>query len=215
MLEESNLRGKRFLDVGSGLGLSSPVARRLGATVHSFDFDPQSVACTGELKRRYYPNDPDWIVEEGSILDKDYLQTLGQWDIVYSWGVLHHTGAMWEALANVTTLVAKGGKSFIAIYNDQGRASMMWKKIKTGYNFLPGTLKWLILLPAFIRLWGPTTLRDLIHGRPGYTWRSRKLSRGMDPWRDVIDWVGGCRSRLPHRRRFSTSIDEMGFSSTG
>jgi len=29
----------------------------LGARVHSFDYDPQSVACTAELKRRYFEGD--------------------------------------------------------------------------------------------------------------------------------------------------------------
>src|SRR6476661_7748990 len=98
MLETDTLAGKRFLDAGSGSGLFSLAARRLGATVHSFDYDPASVACTRELKRRYFPEDPSWTVDEASVLDKAYLAGLGQFDIVYSWGVLHHTGAMWEAL---------------------------------------------------------------------------------------------------------------------
>ncbi len=63
MLGINDLQGKRFLVIGSGSGLFSLVARRLGETVYSFDCDPQSVACTAELKRRYYPDDPDWIVE--------------------------------------------------------------------------------------------------------------------------------------------------------
>jgi 2-polyprenyl-3-methyl-5-hydroxy-6-metoxy-1,4-benzoquinol methylase len=105
-LEVSNLQGVRFLDVGSGSGLFSLAARRLGATVHSFDYDPQSVACTEELKRRYFRDDADWRVQTGSVLDSEYLKTLGQWDVVYSWGVLHHTGQMSLALANVAGLVA-------------------------------------------------------------------------------------------------------------
>src|SRR5437016_6038307 len=112
MLKVDHLRGKSFLDVGSGSGLFSLVARRLGATVRSFDYDQQSVACTQELKRRYFPGDADWIVEEGSILDNDYLASLGKYDIVYSWGVLHHTGAMWQALENVSHLVAPQGLLF-------------------------------------------------------------------------------------------------------
>src|SRR6185503_13016326 len=64
MLEVSDLTGKRFLDIGSGSGLSSLAARRLGASVHSFDYDPQSVACTAELKRRFFPGDPHWTVEQ-------------------------------------------------------------------------------------------------------------------------------------------------------
>ena len=90
MLETSDLRGKTFLDVGSGSGLFSLAARRLGASVYSFDFDPKAVNCGFELKRQYRPSDPDWIITEGSALDKSYLNTLGQYDIVYSWGVLLH-----------------------------------------------------------------------------------------------------------------------------
>src|SRR4029079_8864370 len=91
MLEMTRLDGLRFLDIGSGSGLSSLAAKRLGARVHSFDYDPQSVACTTELRRRYFASSADWTIERGSALDADYLRRLGPFDIVYSWGVLHHT----------------------------------------------------------------------------------------------------------------------------
>jgi SAM-dependent methyltransferase len=192
-LDIHSLEGKRFLDVGSGSGLFSLAARRLGAQVRSFDFDPQSVECTQELKRRFFPNDPLWRIEHGSVLDADYLQSLQQWDVVYSWGVLHHTGNLQQALNNASSLVADGGQLFIAIYNDQGRTSQIWLRVKQAYNRLPRGLRWLVLWPATLRLWGPTTLRDLVQGRPFQTWRnySRGSLRGMSAWRDVIDWVGG------------------------
>src|SRR5438876_354324 len=98
MLELDDLSGRSFLDIGCGSGLFSLAARRLGATVFSFDFDPQSVACTQEVKRRYCPQDGLWTINAGSALDSHFLKSLGQYDIVYSWGVLHHTGAMWQAL---------------------------------------------------------------------------------------------------------------------
>jgi SAM-dependent methyltransferase len=193
MLSVGDLSGKSFLDIGSGSGLFSLAARRLGAMVHAFDYDPQSVACTRELKRRYFPEDLDWTIEEGSVLDRDYLGGLGEFDVVYSWGVLHHSGAMWEALGNVASLVAEEGRLCIAIYNDQGRPTMMWKKVKKAYCAAPEPLRTGVLLLAFVRLWGPTMVRDLLKGQPGVTARnySKGGGRGMSPWRDVVDWVGG------------------------
>lgn len=193
MLDADDLRGKRFLDIGSGSGLFSLAARRLGAIVHSFDFDPQSVACTEELKRRYFPADSSWVVEQASVLDKEYLNKLGQWDIVYSWGVLHHTGAMWQALDNVTGRVGDKGKLFIAIYNSQPVMSSVWLYVKRAYNALPRGLRWLVLLAALIRLWGPRTVYDLLRGKPFHTWRhyAEHSMRGMSAWRDVVDWIGG------------------------
>ncbi len=193
MLGCQDLRGRTFLDIGSGSGLFSLAARRLGARVHSFDYDPQSVACTEELKRRHFPGDTAWTIECGSALDEQYLCSLGAFDVVYSWGVLHHTGKMWQALGNAMERAAPNGLLFIAIYNDQGRTSRVWLAVKRAYNRLPTSLRWLVLVPAMLRLWGPTTVRDLLQGRAFLTWRdySRQSMRGMSPWRDVVDWVGG------------------------
>src|SRR3954447_16373389 len=58
---EHRLDGAAVLDAGSGSGLSSLAALRLGAArVHSFDYDPASVACTAELKRRHAANASHW-----------------------------------------------------------------------------------------------------------------------------------------------------------
>jgi 2-polyprenyl-3-methyl-5-hydroxy-6-metoxy-1,4-benzoquinol methylase len=214
MLQVTTLEGKSFLDIGSGSGLFSLVARRLGARVTSFDFDRDSVACTAELRRRYFPEDGDWRIEQGSVLDRVFLEGLGTFDIVYSWGVLHHTGSMWEALENASRVVKPNGRLFIAIYNDQGRTSRVWGAVKRAYVAAPGPLKWGVLAPAFIRLWGPSMVRDLVRAKPFATWRSyaQESTRGMHPWRDVVDWVGGYPFEVAKPEEIFDFFQKKGFT---
>lgn len=190
-LGHDDLSGKTFLDIGSGSGIFSLAAKRLGATVHSFDYDRDSVLCGLYLKKKYFKDDTSWTIEEGDILDEVYLQKYDEHDIVYSWGVLHHTGNMYKALGNAGAKVKKNGKLFISIYNDQGGASKVWRKVKKLYNVLPGYAKLVVVFPCVIRLWGPTTIKDFLRLKPFSTWKNYKKQRGMSPWTDVIDWVGG------------------------
>ena len=193
MLKETSLEGLRFLDIGSGSGLFSLAARRLGAFVHSFDIDPESVRCALELRKRYFPGDTAWRIEQGSALDREYLSALGYFDVVYSWGVLHHTGRMYSALENAAMPVPRDGKLFVAIYNDLGSRTERWRLIKRTYNRLPRVLR-----PAFTAAAAaPNEAKALVAAclrgdAAGYlrSWTAVG-ERGMSRWRDIVDWVGG------------------------
>lgn len=204
MLGIESMADQRFLDVGSGSGLFSLAARHLGAQAYSFDFDPKSVACTEGLRQRFFRDDEAWNVRQGSVLDREYLSNLGQFDYVYSWGVLHHTGAMWQALENVVTLVKPGGKLFIAIYNDQGWLSHYWKWVKRVYNF--GVLGRVVAVLAH----APYLL--------GVRWAVRKIKggvrvdRGMSLWYDMLDWLGGYPFETAKPSEITDFFKAAGFS---
>jgi len=124
-------------------------------------------------------------------LEKDYLADLGTFDVVYSWGVLHHTGNLWQAMENVLRLVAEGGTFFVAIYNDGGKKSRQWYQLKRLYN--QGKLCKIALPAAFIPLNVTRGLiRDLLNRKNPLTrYREYKKNRGMSVVRDWIDWLGG------------------------
>jgi SAM-dependent methyltransferase len=205
MLGVDPLNGGSFLDIGSGSGLFSLAAMRLGAKrVYSFDYDPNSVHCTRELKGRYYPTAEYWDIQPGDVLNPKYLRSLGKFEIVYSWGVLHHTGNMRQALENVLIPLADNGKLYISIYNDQGWPSRAWTWVKRAYNQLPPPFRFLILWPAFLRLWGPRLILDTLKGNPLKTWRG--CLPGMMRW---IGWAV-IPLRWPGPRGFLSSITPRG-----
>ena len=190
-LGRGDLQGVRALDIGSGSGLSSLVMYQLGAEVASFDYDMDSVACTEELRRRYAPDATNWQVMQGSALDPAFMAGLGQFDLVYSWGVLHHTGAMWPAIDLAISRVSPGGALLLALYNDQGWRSSVWRAIKRFYcSGAPG--RWAVGA-AFYPLFSLYALwQDLRHlHMPGTHARQYAQKRGMSLFHDWRDWLGG------------------------
>jgi 2-polyprenyl-6-hydroxyphenyl methylase/3-demethylubiquinone-9 3-methyltransferase len=210
MLGTDELGGQRFLDVGCGSGLFSLAARRLGASVHSFDFDENSVLCARELKQRFHPDDDGWSIERGSILDQEYLNKLGMFDVVYAWGVLHHTGAMWDALDASCRLVRNNGRLFVAIYNDQGATSRRWAAIKRAYNRSPRPLRAGIIVGVGAYFGARAAIDGLIDPRASVH-KFTAAPRGMSRWHDLIDWVGGYPFEVSKPEQIFDFVRQRGF----
>ncbi|MEU6221633.1 class I SAM-dependent methyltransferase [Streptomyces sp. NPDC047022] len=192
-LGTSDLTGRSFLDVGCGSGLFSLAALRMGARVRSFDYDPDSVRAAGRVRREFAP-DSDWSIQRASILDAAFVARLERADIVYSWGVLHHTGDLWAAVEATCGLVAPGGTLYVSIYNDQGLESRMWTAVKRRYN-MSGSLGRQLLLAGSMLYLGrhyPLKAAHQFVGRvQGSAGRPVPRPRGMSRKHDLVDWVGG------------------------
>lgn len=186
----SSLTGKTVVDVGCGSGIHSLGALMLGAErVVSFDADPASVEGTRQLKAKLAPNS-NWEILQGSMLDEEFVRSLGTFDMVYCWGVAHHTGALWKALDTIQALVREHGLLYIAIYNTvEGRfGSSWWHFVKKTYNHVPRSLQKLMewgyiafsILGLLVRLRNPFAFM-----------KKYRDKRGMELTTDLVDWLGG------------------------
>lgn len=189
---KENVSGKTFVDVGCGSGLFSLAAYRLGAAkVVSIDIDDASVACVKSLRRKEkYPE--NWVIMTGSALDTNFLHSLGTFDIVYSWGVLHHTGNMYQALENVTRLTRPGSRLYIALYNDNQRvlegSSRFWLQAKKIYNGC-GSIEKKILQALYVAYY---IMGLALNGVNPYLYiKNYRSLRGMSFMTDIKDWLGG------------------------
>jgi 2-polyprenyl-6-hydroxyphenyl methylase/3-demethylubiquinone-9 3-methyltransferase len=187
-----SLEGLSVLDIGCGSGLHSLAAWQAKArSIHSFDYDPKSVETTRTL-HKLAKSPVAWKITQGSVLDETFMNSLDQADLVYSWGVLHHTGDVWNGLRQACGRVASGGLLYIAIYSADMQVDPppeYWLDIKKRY--VAASL-WRRRWMELAYLWHfrlnrkPWRLLPLLL----QAWRYKK-SRGMNYMTDVRDWLGG------------------------
>lgn len=209
------LDGKTFLDIGCGSGLHSLAAIQAGAArVVSFDYDPQSVETTRFLKR--HAGDPThWTVQRGSVLDRAFMATLAPADIVYSWGVLHHTGDVWTAFRNAVERIGEHGTFYVALYSANVQVNPppeFWLDVKRRYNASSALGKrawelWYIWRFSMNRrLWAlPGVLKHVFQ---------YKKSRGMSFYTDIKDWLGGWPMEFCRDEDVAALAKELGLEQT-
>lgn len=194
MLEFSDFKGMSFLDLGCGSGLFSLAARNLGADVTSFDYDSDAVSCARHLRQRFYPEGIGWHISQGSVLDRHFMNELPLFDVVYSWGVLHHTGDMWRAIESACSKVKPHGKLFLSIYNRlPDRAHKRICKMKRSYVNAWPIQKRIILACHGSRLLAAEMGSSVLQGKHPFATINAYNgdSRGMSFWHDIVDWIGG------------------------
>jgi len=187
LVDKETLSGSTFLDIGCGSGLFSLAALRLGAKkVDAVDIDKNSVQTTRELLRQHAPTDSNFSCQVTSVFDLD-PNTHGNYDIVYSWGVLHHTGDMYAAIRQAAELVRPSGSFVIALYKKTPCCGL-WARIKKMYCAAPRLIQ-KCLRAAYMSIF---LLRKASLGvNPIRFCREYKLQRGMSFRHDAHDWLGG------------------------
>jgi len=181
LFPNDELKDVEMIDIGCGSGLSTWSAVKLGAKhVDCVDIDQNSVDAASMFLSRHLP------VERWSVRKASVFEIKGSYDVVYSWGVLHHTGDMWGAIKHASSLVAPGGKLCIALYG-KGRLCGFWRQEKKFYTQSPRVLQWLIR-SIYKAVW---FAYFVCRGRNPFSFIRNYGDRGMDWSHDVHDWLGG------------------------
>jgi len=206
LFPNGELDGATFLDVGCGSGLSSLAATRLGvARIDAVDLDPNSVAATTEMLSTYAKDIP-WTARIKSVFDLNPAEQ-NQYDIVYSWGVLHHTGDMWRAVKYAALMVKPGGYFAIALYRKTPSCDF-WTREKQFYSRAPRLIQTLlrtVYMTAFLA-------RTLRHGEsPIAHIRNYHSARGMSWFHDVHDWLGGYPYESASAESVRAFLEKLGF----
>ncbi len=196
--------GKRVIDIGSGSGVHSYAFHTMGAAeLLSFDYDNNSVEATKRMLEKA-GSPQNWKVMQGSALDSNFTSSLGKFDMVYSWGVLHHTGNMWDAINNAVMAVAPGGLLWIAIYQ-KGPQFQADLKLKQRYNSASPMGKKMMEWTWISKLMA----KRVLAGKNPFTW-NEKVERGMNVYHDIIDWLGGLPYEVADQKEITLFCEQRG-----
>ena len=202
LLQRDDLSGLQFLDIGCGSGLHALAALRLGAAfARAVDYDPESVRTTKQLLEREWP-EKNYSVEVADVLEMSSEPV----DIVYSWGVLHHTGDMWRAIDRAAAFVKPGGLLAIAIY----RKTMLcgfWTWEKRNYVRLGAVYRGVMVgLYLFVQV-----MRDLLRFKDPTRRFRRRRPRGMHWYHNMLDWLGGYPYQSATPKDIMDFVEKRGF----
>ncbi|MFN4280903.1 class I SAM-dependent methyltransferase [Thermosynechococcus sp.] len=207
LLGRDAIRYRRFLDIGCGSGIHTLAALRLGVSeALAVDIDPDSVATTQALLEQWAPS-TNWHTQTISVFDLKPSE-VGTFDIVYSWGVLHHTGDMKRAICRASEMVKEGGLFAFALYR-RTLFDLFWKWEKRWYSTASPKAQDLArnVYTALFRFRFWTKGRSFKEYVTSYS-----QNRGMVYENDVHDWLGGWPYETISPSEVEKVMHQLGFT---
>ncbi len=169
---------KRVLDGGSGSGMISVAFAVMGADVTGVDVTPKCVenGC----------KNADLFGVQCRFLKRNLLSLdlCGEtFDIIYNWGVLHHTQDARKSFTNLAKHLKPGGEMIVAVYL-KTVLSGFWNFLRIFYQESPQVFKTLFLNTGSIFLNGVDYFNNLFFNKERY------MMRGTNNKEILNDWFG-------------------------
>jgi 2-polyprenyl-3-methyl-5-hydroxy-6-metoxy-1,4-benzoquinol methylase len=112
-------RGKRVLEIGCGIGTDAQQFAQNGAHYVGIDLSDESLTLA---KQRFEVFDLEGDFYNIDMTNLNELKKLGTFDLVYSYGVIHHFPNIEKIITNVHTVLNTGGEFKFMVY-----AKNSWK----------------------------------------------------------------------------------------
>jgi len=170
--------------------------------VVGFECDPECLGVGKQVVGRFAKKADNVSLVWGDVLDKKFVQFLGKFSFVYAWGSLHHTGMMWQGIANAAEPVMDDGVFVLAIYN-RSFLSPIWRVVKRSYGHSGRVTRSLMVGLCYI-------LGAIAKGI--YTGKNPlRKGRGMSFYYDIVDWVGGYPYEYASVNEVTSFVEKLGF----
>lgn len=169
------VEGKRVLDGGSGSGMVSLGFAALGADVTGVDITPK---CVENGIRRAESLGLSCRFLEGDLTRLDLGETF---DIVYSWGVIHHSADARAAFRCLANHLSPDGEMVLAVYL-KTRLSGFWNFTRRFYRGSPAPLQTAFRRTGSVFLNGVDVVKGRLAGRPRYMMRGTRNEELINDW---------------------------------
>lgn len=163
LMDLPSLAGKRVLEIGCGMGFHSELLARSGANLTSIDLSPTSVEAT---RKRFAVRGLTADIREMDALKLGELD--GTFDLIWSWGVLHHSSHTARAIRAASKKLAEGGHLKLMVYHLGGASAYVTMVRRYLAGFWTGKdlddLLWRDADGFLARFYTRDSFRDLLYG---------------------------------------------------